>query len=52
MKLNSGDIVLLRSGRIVQIEDIKNNYIVVASDEWYPIEEVERVIKKIEEENK
>ncbi|MCK9236259.1 MAG: hypothetical protein M0P09_08115 [Acholeplasmataceae bacterium] len=45
LKLSGGDIVLLKNGRVVEVADIKLNYIVVAFDEWFPFSDIVEIIE-------
>lgn len=51
-KISGGDIVELKSGKIVKVDDIrkkggslKEDYIVVAFDEWYPFSEIKAIVE-------
>lgn len=48
-KVEGGDIVRLINGKTVEVADIKNNHIVIASDEWYPSEDIVEIVKKFKE---
>lgn len=44
--IKGGDTVRLKNGKVVKVNDLKNGYIVVASDEWYHIKDVAEIVKK------
>lgn len=51
--IQDAEIVKLKSGAVVRVSDIrlsygqrKDDYIVVAFDEWYPFDDIIEIIKK------
>lgn len=44
--IKGGDTVRLKNGKVVKVNDFKNDYIIVASDEWYPIKDVAEIVKR------
>lgn len=53
MNIHGGDKVLLDNGKVVKVCDIrqkggalKENYIIVACDEWYPFSEIKEVVER------
>lgn len=46
LQISGGDVVELKNGKIVEIADIKGDYIVVTCAEWYPKSEIIAIIKR------
>ncbi len=44
--IKGGDTVRLKNGKVVKVNDLKNDYIIVASDEWYAIKDVAEIVKQ------
>lgn len=44
--LSGGDKLLLKDGQIIKVQDLRGDYIMVSSVEWYHISEVVKIIDK------
>lgn len=45
-RIQGGDTVRLKSGKVIRVEDIHNKMIVVMWDERYPIDDVVEIVTK------
>ena len=44
--LSGGDKLLLKDGQIITVQDLRGDYIMVSSVEWYHISKVVKIVKK------